>query len=320
MQRLRLAGECFSLHRDFHAPAPFDPLSKSPGALWFLGGIDGVVSLFGPKRPLAAAEWEWQLAGFRWLLDEFGGVGAHRQRMLATPDGACFPDSRLSDYARASELLGQVMTIAGIGDWPVRLVMVDGARAHMAVSDRHALIHGGESAAGTFQLVEDGAGGWLAEIVASRSQLQDESALVATLGHETAHYWMTGTRRVAPGGADCEELLTDLTAVALGFGIFLGNNARYGYHTKDAAGTSIGGGWYLSGWQGYLSERALMCALAISETLAGRDPMAAAPYLKRHLAQDLRDAARYIAKRDLMADIMAIDLSDYGSPPVEAVA
>ncbi|WP_428684498.1 hypothetical protein [Sphingopyxis sp.] len=274
-----------------------------------------MVSLFGPKRPLAAAEWEWQLAGFRWLLDEFGGVEAHRGRMLATPDGACFPDSRLSGDARASELLGQVMAIAGIGDWPARLVMVDGARPHVAVSDRHALAHSGESAAGTFQLVEDGAGGWLAEIVADRGQLEDEGALVATLGHETAHYWMTGTRRVAPGGAECEELLTDLTAVALGFGIFLGNTARYGYHTKDDIGTSIGGGWYLSGWQGYLSERALMSALAISETLAGRDPMAAAPYLKRHLAQDLRDAARYVAKRDLISDIMAIDLADYGAPP-----
>lgn len=276
------------------------------------------MSLFGPKRPLSADEWEWQLAGFRWLLDEFGGLDAHRVRMLATPDGDCFPDSRLSGDARASELLGQVMAIAGIGDWPARLVMVDGARAHMAVSERHAVTHSGQSAAGTFQLVEDGAGGWLAEIVASRSQLADESALVATLGHETAHYWMTGTQRAAPGGADCEELLTDLTAVALGFGIFLGNNARYGYHTKDEAGTSIGAGWYISGWQGYLSERALMSALAVSETLAGRDPMAAAPYLKPHLAADLKDAARYVARRDLVADIMAIDLSDYGSLPEEA--
>ncbi|MBL0915190.1 MAG: hypothetical protein IBJ13_06660 [Sphingopyxis sp.] len=276
------------------------------------------MSLFGPKRPLSADEWDWQLAGFRWLLDEFGGVEAHAQRMLATPDGDCFPDSRLTGDARAEELLGQVMTVAGIGDWPARLVMVDGARAHMAVSERHTLTHTGASAAGTFQLVEDGAGGWLAEIVASRSQLEDESALVATLGHETAHYWMTGTMRLAPGGAECEELLTDLTAVALGFGIFLGNSARYGYHTKDELGTSIGAGWYVSGWQGYLSERALMSALAISETLAGRDPMAAAPYLKRHLAEDLKDAARYLAKRDVVRDIMGVDLADYGSPAENA--
>ncbi|WP_054589257.1 hypothetical protein [Sphingopyxis macrogoltabida] len=274
------------------------------------------MSLFGPRRPLSAAEWEWQLAAFRWLLDEHGGLAAHRGRILAAPDGSCFPDSRLTGDERARELLGQVMAIAGIADWPVRLVMVDGGRAHMPVGDRHAVVHAGASAAGTFQLVEDGAGGWLAEIVAARSQLADEAALVATLGHETAHYWMTVTRRAAPGGPDCEELLTDLVAVALGFGIFLGNNARYGYHT--AAEADQVGGWYLSGSQGYLSERALMTALAVSEALAGRDPLTAVPYLKPHLAADLRDAARYVAKRDIVADIMSIDLADYGSPPEQA--
>ncbi|KTE37488.1 MULTISPECIES: hypothetical protein [unclassified Sphingopyxis] len=271
------------------------------------------MGLFGPKRPLSAEEWEWQLAGFRWLLEEFGGIDAHRTGILATPDGDCFPDSRCTGDARAAELLGQVMAIAGIGAWPVRLVMDDGARSHGPVSGTTAVTHSGRAAAGTFQLVDDGQGGWLAEIVASRAQLADEGALVATLGHETAHYFMTGTMRAAPGGAECEELLTDLTAVWLGFGIFLGNSARYGYHTKDDVGTSIGGGWYLSGWQGYLSERALMTALAISETLAGRDPMAAAPWLKPHLARDLRDAARYVARRDIEADVMAVDMEAYGA-------
>lgn len=272
------------------------------------------MKLFGPRRPLAAAEWEWQLAAFRWLIDEFGGIEAHRTGILATPDGDCFPDSRLTGDARAGELLGQVMAIAGIADWPARLVMVDGERRLMQVSETLALNPEGRLAAGTFQLVDDGHGGWLAEIVASRAQLGDEAALVATLGHETAHYWMTASQRAAPGGPDCEELLTDLTAVYLGFGIFLGNSARYGHHQAGEAG----GQWYVSGWQGYLSERALMTALAISETLAGRDPLAAAPYLKPHLAADLKDAARYVAKRDIVADIMAVDLADYAGAPEPA--
>ena len=46
------------------------------------------MNLFGPKRPLAAEEWEWQLAGFRWLLEEFEGLDKHRAGILATPDGA----------------------------------------------------------------------------------------------------------------------------------------------------------------------------------------------------------------------------------------
>lgn len=273
------------------------------------------MSLFGPKRPLSTDEWDWQLAAFRWLLDEFGGIEQHRTGILATPDGDCFPDSSLSGDARAEELLGQIMHIAGIAEWPVRLVMDDGEPELRTVSAMHALVPETGKAMGTFQGVDDGKGGWLAEIVASRQQLADEAGLVATLAHEVAHYFLCGTTRPMPGGEDCHELLTDLTAVALGFGIFLGNNARFARHQYADIG---GGQWFTSGAQGYMSERALMSALAISETLAGRDPMAAAPYLKRHLAQDLRDAARYVAKRDLLADIMAIDLSEYGAPPEQA--
>ncbi|WP_439569522.1 hypothetical protein [Sphingopyxis sp.] len=271
------------------------------------------MNLFGPKRPLAADEWEWQLAGFRWLLEEFEGLDKHRVGILATPDGACFPDSKQTGDARAAELLGQIMTIADIADWPVRLVMDDGEPELRAVSQIHALTPETGWAMGTFQIIEDGTGGWLAEIVASRQQIGNEAALVATLAHEVAHYLLSSTERPVPGGEDCHELLTDLAAVFLGFGIFLGNGARFSRHTQGELGTQYGG-WFVAGSQGYLSERALMTALAISETLAGRDPMAAAAYLKPHLAQDLKQAARYIAKRDIFADIRAIDLSEYGAP------
>lgn len=271
------------------------------------------MNLFGPKRPLAAEEWEWQLAGFRWLLEEFEGLDKHRAGILATPDGACFPDTKLTGDARAAELLLQIMTIADIADWPVRLVMDDGEPELRAVSQMHALTPETGWAMGTFQIVEDGAGGWLAEIVASRQQIGDEAELVATLAHEVAHYLLSSTERPVPGGEDCHELLTDLAAVFLGFGIFLGNGARYSRHTQGELGTQYGG-WFVAGSQGYLSERALMTALAISETLAGRDPMAATAYLKPHLAQDLKQAVRYIEKRDIIADIQAIDLDEYGAP------
>ena len=57
-----------------------------------------------------------------------------------------------------------------------------------------------------------------------------------------------------------------------------------------------------------------MTGLALTERLAGRDPMVAARWLKPHLAADLKKAAAYLAKRhpDIETDVMAVDLADYG--------
>lgn len=148
----------------------------------------------------------------------------------------------------------------------------------------------------------------IGEVRYTIDQLSDEPGLVATLAHEAAHFLLALRRNPIPGGDKIEELLTDLTAVWMGFGTFLGNNARYGHHTNEAGGT-----WYVSGSRGYLSERSLMTALALSEILAGRDPLDAETYLKSYLVDDLKLATRYARKRDLAAEMAAIELEDFGA-------
>ena len=56
-----------------------------------------------------------------------------------------------------------------------------------------------------------------------------------------------------------------------------------------------------------------MTALAVTERLAGRDPLAAGPHLKAYLAKDLRKADRALAKHwpDLRESVMAVDLEDF---------
>ena len=263
----------------------------------------------GAKRPLSAAEWEWQLAAFKWL-DETVGAGEPRQP-LVTPTVDYFPASTSTGAARAAELLEQVQQGAAMApaEWPVRLIFAgDELPCHVPVAQGVALYNPGQGVAGTFQTEALEDGGWQAVITLSPVQLETEMGAIATLAHELAHYLLATVERPMPGGEDCHELLTDLTAVYLGFGIFLGNSARFGGHQFDE-----GGQWYQSGWQGYLSERALMTALAIQETLAGRDPLAACQWLKPHLAQDVKLAVRYLARRDLAADMAAIDLADYGA-------
>ncbi|HEY0629855.1 MAG TPA: hypothetical protein VGD23_11065 [Sphingomicrobium sp.] len=247
-------------------------------------------------------EWEWQLAAFAWLEREFGGT----PRILARPDGDEFPDTTVKGHALALELLDQVKAIAGMAEWATELKPLRQAPSSYSVNNV-AAVNSGPGAAGTFRITRTAEGVPIAEIHYSPDDLHHPSTLVGTLAHEMAHYLLHSAADHGPGGEDCEELLTDLAAIWLGFGIFMGNHARYAGHTIDANGQ-----WFVSGSRGYLSERARMSALAISETLAGRDPMDAGKYLKKYLVDDLRRAVRYISTRNLEADIAAIELADYG--------
>ena len=58
------------------------------------------------------------------------------------------------------------------------------------------------------------------------SLTDDIDAMIATFAHELGHYLMSTAKTAPPGGWELHELHTDLTAVYLGFGLFLANSAR----------------------------------------------------------------------------------------------
>jgi hypothetical protein len=260
---------------------------------------------FRPKRPVGPEEWEWLLAGFKWLRREFPELDA--RRALALPTGEYFPPLTSEGVARGEDLMAQVKAIAGLADWPVRLLPVQPPRR--GAVNAVAAFQSDGGACGSFRLGRTAEGLPFAEIRYTLDQLDNPGALVATFAHELGHYLLNTRTSPIPGGDEVEELFTDLTAIWLGFGIFLGNNARYAGHIDEGGGR----GWFVSGWQGYLGERMLMTALALSEMLAGRDPAAAAPYLKTYLGSDLRAAHRYALRGDVRAEMDAVDLAEFGA-------
>ena len=265
------------------------------------------MGLFGPTRPLGKEELEWQMAAFQWLLAEFGGVEAHRETMLVNPEGDYFADSVLTGEARGAELFAEVKAITGMEQWPTRLVARQSPKGSYQVNAQTFVQPIGTGAAGTYQLLPADHGGWVAEIRYDIGLLADPGALVATFAHELGHYLLSTARHSFPGGEDMHELLTDLTAVFMGFGVFLANNARdYSAQQLD------GGHMWQTRHQGYLSERALVTALVASELLAGRDPREARRFLKPYLAKDLDIALKWFTRRDIVADVAAADLGDYG--------
>lgn len=263
---------------------------------------------FGPRLPIDADELEWQFACFKWLLTSFEGLERHRTTPLVTPTVAYFPNSSLKGHARAAELFEQVKAHADMADWPCDLIAGEATRETRVATYHHVAREAGHAAPlGTFSVA--GAGEHTAvTITYNPDHVAHPPTLIATFAHELAHYLMATAPEAPPGGEAVEEHATDLTAVFLGFGIFLANNAKQFSAYTDHTGS----GW-ASSMQGYLSESALVTALAIAERLAGRDPLRATDWLKPHLASDLKRTDDYLGKRhtDLAGQIMAIDLSDY---------
>jgi hypothetical protein len=265
-----------------------------------------VIGLFGPRLPVDDDELEFQLATSQWLEREFGAAG---DSPLVLPTPEYFPSVRAAGTrAGVRELFDDVRRAAGMADWRCELTAGAGDRP-VEAGNAHLLRHEGPAApCGTFRIAEDDAGRH-ANISYNPDMAHDQAALTATFAHELGHYLMATSRGVPPGGWDLHELHTDLAAVYLGFGVFLANSARH-FAQYLSAGTM---GWS-SRMQGYLSEGALVTALAIFQRLAGRDPLEPEPWLKDYLRKDLRRAARGLAKRhpDMAASVGAVDLAEYG--------
>lgn len=261
-------------------------------------------SLFAPRLPIDADELEWQLATFKWLGLEFGPAG---QAELVLPTPRWFPPSARKGHGRIEDLFASVKAAAGLADWPCELRAGAGERP-MHVGTALLLRHEGAAPpCGTFTV--DGKDGARTVVITYNPSLADDTtAMIATLAHELGHYLMSTARTAPPGGWELHELHTDLTAVYLGFGIFLANSAR-AFAQYQSAGEQ---GWS-SRTQGYLSEGALVTATAVFQRLAGRDPLAPAPWLKDYLQTDLRKAAKGLARLhpDLPASVEAIDLADF---------
>ncbi len=193
-----------------------------------------------------------------------------------------------------------------MADWPVTLIAGESSKPNSLHPGTY-LVHDNTPALGTFEQQETNDEKIITNITYNPDLLNDIENFVATMAHELGHYLLHSFETLPPGGKSLEEHATDLCTVFMGFGIFLSNSAKVtdGFSAFDSQGWQIG-------YAGYLSEQALITALSINETLAGRDPMEAAKYLKPYLAKDLKKACRYLSKRDIYCEIMATDLSEFG--------
>lgn len=172
---------------------------------------------FSSECPVDHAAKQWIEDRLNWLSDQFGrDVFTRRPVVLPTAD--FFPDPVDGSEASVRNLLDKVCSYMDADPRLVKLELFTRKSDLWLVNDAGKYLPPG--AAG---LYETRYGRVVIHI--ESSQLCNVLGLVGTMAHELAHLRLMGERRVFGSEYD-NELLTDLTVVFHGLGIFLGNHPR----------------------------------------------------------------------------------------------
>ena len=162
---------------------------------------------------MAAKRWvEQRLC---WLADEFGRDVFIRRAMIL-PTEEFFPEPFDGSDASIRAMLDQVCRYMDAEPEDVELELFEDRQDYLLVNEHGQAIG---QAAGLYE--KDGR----TRIHIEASQAADPVVLVGTMAHEIAHHRLLGERRIRATAYD-HELLTDLTVVFHGLGIFLANCPR----------------------------------------------------------------------------------------------
>ncbi len=237
--------------------------------------------LFPPSCPCDHAAKAWIEKRLQWLCQEFDDH-AFNGRPLVLPTPQILPDSfDGSEESVQGALLEQVCTFMDVDPMEVELEFVSEAGKLWLVNDAGQYL---PHAAGTYE-----EGDRKFQIRIDRSELSEPMNLIGTLAHELAHVRLLGEGRITSDAYD-NELVTDLTVVFFGLGIFLANSPR----NWDSQYTR---------WPGtdlhkpeYLTPPMFAYALAHLAWFRGEAKPAWARHLHFNARPELRQAIRFLMK------------------------
>lgn len=172
--------------------------------------------LFRPACPCDPAAKAWVEERLAWLAEEFDD-SAFSGRRVVLPTPEFFPDPYDGSKKAARRMFDRVCEYMDVVPDLVALKFVSGAGRIWLVNDAGQYLPG---AAGTY---EEGESKFIVRL--DKSDLDDPMGLVGTMAHELAHVRLLGESRIMREEFD-NELLTDLTVVHFGLGVFLANTPR----------------------------------------------------------------------------------------------
>jgi hypothetical protein len=172
--------------------------------------------LFPPRCPCDPSAKNWVEDRLEWLADEFDD-NAYNGRPIVLPTKEFFPDAYDGSKKAIRQLLDRVCGYMDVVPDLVTLKIVSKAGKIGFVNEHGDAI---PEAAGTYYE------GYSKSIITiDTTELDRPMELVGTLAHELAHVRLLGESRIMSDTYD-NELLTDLTTVHFGLGLFLANAPR----------------------------------------------------------------------------------------------
>jgi hypothetical protein len=234
--------------------------------------------LFGSECPLDPQGKAWVEERLAWLRDEFGADDLYGGTMiLPTPE--FFPDSYDGSRDSVFALYDRVCDYMGVDRGLLRLEFLrPAANPLFLVND------GGEA------LPTEAAGWYMGDVIrVNENEMTDPVWLIGTLAHELAHQRLLGEDRI-PSDVHDNELLTDLTTVFKGMGIFLANSPRHwdGNYTYWP-GTELRKPEYMTGAMfGY--------SLALMAWVRGEDRPMWMKYVASGVRSEMRQGLRFLHK------------------------
>jgi len=237
--------------------------------------------LFPPSCPCDLQAKAWVEERLQWLSEEFDdNVFNGRPIVLPTPE--FFPDAYDGSETAVQMLLDRVCEYMDAVPDLVELKFKANA-GKLGWVDENGVALG--DTMGTF---EEGRRQY--RITVDTYSLDDPMALVGTMAHELAHVRLLGEGRCSREEYD-NELLTDLTTVHFGMGIFLANAATMweGNFRKKWPGTNLRK-------PEYMSLPMYAHALAHLAWFCGEEAPAWAKYLRSNARSEFKQAVRYLFK------------------------
>ena len=172
---------------------------------------------FKPTCPVDEQAKAWVEKRLGWLANQFG-LDVFTRRALILPTEDFFPDRFGADQQAAQTLLERVCRYMDADPDCVELKLFRDSNPLWLVNEQGQYLPG---AAGLYEESDSSR----VVIQLGKSQLSEPIWAIGTIAHELAHLRLLGEKRIHQSVFD-NELLTDLTVVFHGLGIFLANDPR----------------------------------------------------------------------------------------------